>query len=145
MHKKELDYKEIADHITTEDFAAAVRETQQFFSFLEQPTYPRIRDVPPMSPLAVLLLLSHNDEQITKNAKEAYNKMQATIASKPRPSRQKPEQEEVYNCWDLWQKRPELYPTETAFIRDMQEKMGIDRRETIRGWIKEFEKTRLAG
>lgn len=74
---------------------------------------------------------------------ENASKKRAQHAGKqPRPSRTHPKKAEVLNYWHQWQKNPSLYPNKIAFIRDMQEKMEIERTETVRAWINHAEKAR---
>lgn len=90
---------------------------------------------PPISILGAFALLEKAGDSLLKNALSKHMK---TLARKKRPNRNHSDKSRVKEYFERWQEKPETYENQTAFINDMVEKTSVGRTETIRQWLKEW-------
>lgn len=117
------------------------QEAEKLLEMAKSSTIEEFANLPPISGLTLLCIIAKSDEQMRQHAQEIINNRQSKIAKNKRPARRHSKKLEVLSYLKDWRAKPSNYPTQAAFIRDMQEKMEIDRGETIRQWIKEDEST----
>jgi len=99
---------------------------------------------PQVNTLTLLSVMAKMDRAAKENAKKLISKNAQYAAKHDRPLGQHPRRENIKEHFIKWKNGGESYLNQADFIQKMQNKFKITRGETIREWIKKWEKVPLS-